>query len=138
MRMFSAILAGLVTGLLIYFLAVLASVKAAFFVFLFGWVVFAYVFYRGAESAGRVWSRACLVAGVECVAIPLASWLLPLFRGAKAVQAAKQGAYAAGQSFGSTLGGGMINALAGYIGFLIGFILLAAAYYSMRPARRNR
>lgn len=136
MRILNAVLAGLVTGLLLYFLAALASVKAAFYVFLIGTVVFAYLFYRNSRSIGTIWTKACLVASVECLIIPLASWILPLFYGDQAVQAAQQGALAAGEAVGSTLGGGLINLLTGYTGILIGILLLAIAYFSVKPARR--
>lgn len=138
MRIFNATAAGMVAGLLLYFLVSLATVKAAFFAFLFGWAAFAFLFYRGAESVGKIWTRACLVAAVECLIIPLASRILPFFYGQQAVQTAKQGAQAAGQAFGSALGGGIVNVLAGYTGILIGFLLLATAYYSLKPARRRR
>jgi hypothetical protein len=136
MRIFNAVIAGLLTGLLLYFLVALASMKAAFFVFLIGTVLFAFLFYRNARSIGNIWTKACLVAAVECMAIPLASWILPLFYGQQAVQTAKQGAQSAGEAFGSTLGGGLVNLLTGYTGILIGILLLAIAYFSIKPARR--
>lgn len=136
MRIFNAVIAGLLTGLLLYFLATLASVKAAFYVFLIGTVLFAFLFYRNSRSVGSIWTKACLVAAVECLVIPLASWLLPLFYGQQAVQTAQQGAQAAGEAFGSTLGGGLVNLLTGYTGILIGILLLAIAYFSVKPARR--
>lgn len=138
MRIFNAIIAGLVTGLLFYLLASLSNLKSAFVVFLFSWAVFAYLFYRGAESVKKIWARACLVAAVECLVIPLASWFLPFFYGEQAVSTARQGVKAAGQAFGSTLGGGLVNILAGYTGLFIGFLLLATAYYSLKPVRRRR
>lgn len=138
MRIFNAVVAGLVAGLLLYLLVSLTTAKAGFFAFLIGWAVFALLFYRRAESVRRIWARASLVAAVECLAIPLASWIMPFFYGHQAVQTAKQGAQAAGQAFGSALGGGMVNIMAGYTGILIGFLLLATAYFSLKPARRKR
>lgn len=138
MRIINAIVAGLVAGLLLYLLTSLATVKAAFLVFLIGWAAFAFLFYRGAESVRKIWARASLAAAVECLIIPLASWILPFFYGQQAVQTAKQGAQAAGQAYGSVLGGGLINLLSGYAGLLIGFLLLATAYCSLKPARRRR
>lgn len=138
MRIFNAVVAGLIAGLLLYFLVSLATVKAAAFVFLAGWAAFAYLFYHKAVSVRQIWTRACLVAAVECLSIPLASWILPFFFGQQSVQAAKQGVQAAGQAFGSTLGGGLINVLSGYFGLVIGCLLLAAAYLSLKPVRRRR
>lgn len=138
MRVFNAVVAGMVAGLLLYLLVTLAAVKAAFFAFLIGWAAFAFLFYRRAESVGKIWARACLAAAVECLLIPLASWLLPFFYGQQAVQTAKQGAQAAGQAFGSTVGGGLVGVLAGYTGILIGSLLLITAYFSLKPARRRR
>lgn len=138
MKILNAVVAGMVAGLLLYLLVSLATVKAAFFAFLIGWAAFAFLFYRGSESVGKIWARACLVAAVECLIIPLASRLLPFFYGQQAVQTAKQGAHAAGQAFGSAVGGGLVNALAGYTGILIGFLLLVTAYFSLKPARRRR
>ena len=136
MRILNSVLAGLVTGLLLYFLAALASVKAAFYVFLIGAVVFAFLFYHNSRSIGTIWTKACLVAAVEFLIIPLASLILPLFYGDQAVQTAQQGVQAAGEAFGSTLGGGLVNLLTGYAGLLIGILLLAVAYFSVKPARR--
>ncbi|HOV79666.1 MAG TPA: hypothetical protein PK728_06115 [Bacillota bacterium] len=138
MKIFNAALAGLVTGFLLYLLVSLANIGNAFVLFLAGWAIFACLFYRGAGSIKRIWARACLAAAVECLVMPLASWFLPFFYGEQAVLAARQGVEAAGQAFGSALGGGMINILAGYTGLLIGFLLLATAYFSLRPARRKR
>lgn len=138
MRIFNAAAAGMLAGLLLYFLVSLATVKAAFFAFLIGWAAFAFLFHRSAESVGKIWARACLAAAVECLIIPLASWILPFFYGQQAVQAAKQGAQVAGQAFGSALGGGIVSVLAGYTGILIGFLLLVTAYFSLKPARRRR
>lgn len=138
MRLFNAVLGGLITGFLLYLLTSLASLKSALIIFLISWVVFAYLFYRGADSVKEIWARTCLVAAVECIIIPLASWFLPFFYGEQAVSTARQGVTAAGQSFGSTLGGGLVNILAGYTGLLIGFLLLATAYFSLKPARRKR
>jgi len=136
-RILSAVIAGLVTGLLLCLLVFLASPKAAFPAFWLAWAVFGLLFYYKAESDGKIWSRACLAAGVECLAIPLASWFLPLFCGQQAVQTAKQSAYSASQAFGSAFGGGLINLLAGSAGILIGFLLLFTAYFSLKPARRR-
>lgn len=137
MRILSAIFAGLVTGLLLYLLVFLASPKVAFPVFWLAWAVFGLLFYRKAESTGKIWSRACFTAGVECLAIPLAAWFLPFFCGQQAVQAAKQSAFSTSQAIGSACGGGLINMLAGSAGILIGFILLFTAYFSLKPARRR-
>jgi hypothetical protein len=49
-----------------------------------------------------------------------------------------QGAQSAGQAFGSVIGGGMVSLLASYAGLAIGFVLLATAYLSLKPARRRR
>lgn len=137
MRIFSAILAGFIGGLLIYFIALAAAVKTALFLFLTGWAAFTFVFYRGAESTGQVWARACLAVGVEVLAIPPVLRLTSLFGNSQAVQAAKQGAQA-GQALLPAAGASVISTLAGYIGLFIGFILLATAYCSLRPARRKR
>lgn len=138
MRVFNAIVAGLIAGLLLYLLLSLAAIKAALPVFLAGWALCALLFYYNAMSVHRIWSRACLLLAVECLAIPVASWILPVFYGQQAVQTAKQGAQAAGQTVGSVIGGGVVNLLAGYAGLAIGFVLLATAYLSLKPARRRR
>ena len=137
MRIFHAVIAGLATGLLLYFLFALITLKSALFAFIIGWVAFAFLFYQKSLSIGKIWSRACLVAAVECLLIPLASWILPFFYGQQAVQTAKQGAQAAGEAYGSTLGGGLVNVLTGYTGILIGLLLLVMAYFSLRPSRRR-
>ncbi|OPX82733.1 MAG: hypothetical protein A4E52_02025 [Pelotomaculum sp. PtaB.Bin013] len=136
MRILSAVIAGLVTGLLFCLLVFLASPKAAFVAFLIAWVAFSLLLYRKAESSGKIWSRACFTAGVECLAIPLASLFLPFFCGQQAVQAAKQSACSASQAFGSAFGGGLINMLAGSAGILIGLLLILTAYFSLKPVRR--
>lgn len=136
MRVINSVAAGLLTGLLLYFLATLVYAKAAFFVFLIGTVLFAFLFYNNSRTIGSIWTKACLVAALECLVIPLASWILPFFYGQQAVQTAQQGAQAAGEAVGSTLGGGLVNMLTGYTGILIGILLLAIAYFSVKPARR--
>lgn len=138
MRLLNSAAAGLITGLLLYFIITLAAIKTSIFVFLACWAVFAFLFYHKAESISAIWTRACLAAAVECLIIPLTSWVLPFFYGEQAVQAARQGAQDAGQAFGSTLGGGMITMLSGYFGLVIGFLLLTTAYFSLKPARRRR
>lgn len=138
MRFLNSAAAGLITGLLLYFIITLATINASTIVFLACWAAFAFLFYHKADSISAIWTRACLVVAVECLIIPLASWVLPYFYGEQAVQAARQGAQAAGQAFGSTLGGGMITMLSGYFGLIIGFLLLATAYFSLKPARRRR
>ncbi len=137
MRVFNAVLAGLVTGILLYFLFALITLKAALLAFSIGWPVFALLFYQDSESVKKIWSKACLVAAVECLVIPLASWILPFFYGQQAVQTAKQGAQEAGQAFGSSMGGGLVNILSGYTGLLIGLFLLLMAYFSLKPSRRR-
>ena len=137
MRIFNAVAAGLLTGLLLYFLATLAVPKISFYVFVIGTVLFAYLFYRNSRSIGVIWTKACLVAAVECLIIPLASWILPFFYSQEAVMTAQQGARAVGESFGSLLGGGLVSLLTGYTGILIGIFLLAIAYISIKPARRR-
>lgn len=137
MRLFHAVIAGLATGLLLYFLFALITLKAALFAFIIGWAAFALLFYRKAGSIGKIWSRACLVAAVECLLIPLASWILPFFYGQQAVETAKQSAHAAGKAYGSALGCGLVNVLTGYTGILIGLLLLLMAYFSLRPSRRR-
>ncbi|BAF60306.1 MAG: hypothetical protein HPY89_02040 [Pelotomaculum sp.] len=138
MRLFNAVLAGLITSLLLCILLSLATLKVTPIALPAGWIIFALLFYRGAASAGKIWARACLAAALECLAMPLASWLLPYFYNQQAVLAAKQGTRAAGQAFGSALGGGLINVLSGYTGLIIGFLLLATAYFSLKPVRRKR
>ncbi|OPY58807.1 MAG: hypothetical protein A4E55_00681 [Pelotomaculum sp. PtaU1.Bin035] len=138
MRIISAAIAGLITGLLLYLLVFLAVPKAAFTAFLAGWAASGLLFYRKAESAGIIWSRACLTAAALCLIIPATSWFLPFFYGQQAVQTTKQSVYHAGQAFGSALGGGLVNLLAGSAGILIGFLLLFTAYFSLKPARRKR
>ncbi|HHU87004.1 MAG: hypothetical protein ACOX86_06885 [Pelotomaculaceae bacterium] len=138
MRIFNAAAAGLIAALLLYFLVSLGNIKAAFYFFLAGWVIFTFIFNRRAESIRKIWARACLTAAVECLIIPVAALLLPFFYGQHSVQAARQGALAAGQTVGSAMGGGIINMLTGYTGILIGFVLLATAYFSLKPVRRRR
>ncbi len=137
MKIFNAVAAGLLTGLLLYFLASLAAAQAAFYVFVIGTLLFAYFFYRNSRSIGAIWTKACLAGAVECLVIPVASRLLRLFYGQQAVMAAEQSARAAGESFGATMGGGLIGLLTGYTGVLIGILLLAIAYISIKPARRR-
>ncbi len=137
MKVFNAVAAGLLTGLLLYFLASLAIAKAAFYVFVIGTLLFTYLLYCNSRSIGVIWSKACLVAAVECLVIPVASWVLPLFYGQQAVMTAQQGARAVGASFGAALGGGLVSLLTGYTGILIGIFLLAIAYISVKPARRR-
>lgn len=138
MKIFNAIVAGLIAGLLLYLLVSLTAIKATLPVFLAGWAICAYLFYTNAATVQRIWARACLVLAVECLAIPMASLILPFFYGPQAVQTAMQGAQSAGQAFGSAIGGGVVSVLAGYAGLVIGFVLLATAYFSLRPARRKR
>lgn len=137
MRIFNAVLAGLLTGILLYFLFALITPKAAPWAFFIGWAVFALLLYQNSYSIGKIWSKACLVAALECLVIPLASWILPFFYGQQAVETAMQDAQAAGQAFGSTLGGGLVNLLSGYTGILIGLLLLIMAYFSLKPSRRR-
>ncbi|MDD4237477.1 MAG: hypothetical protein PHT62_02795 [Desulfotomaculaceae bacterium] len=137
MRIFNAIVAGLIAGLLLYLLVSLATVKAAFLVFLAGWAISTFFFYNNAASLHKIWARACLLLALECLAIPIASWILPFFYGHQAVQSAMQGAQSTGQTVGSIIGGGVVNMLAGYAGLAIGFVLLATAYLSLKPARRR-
>ncbi len=137
MRIFNAAAAGLIAGLLLYLLVSLAAVKASFIIFLASWALFSFLFYNKAASIGAIWLRACLVAAVECLVIPVASWVLPFFYGQQAVQTARQGTQVAGETFGSLLGGGLVNILSGYTGILIGLLLLATAYFSLQPARRR-
>lgn len=136
MRIFSAVSAAFITGLPVYFTGLAAAPKSALYLFLFSWAVFAFLFYRGAKSTGAVWGRACLAAGLECLAVSVAS-RMPWPGNLQAIQAAKQGTYA-GQAFGSAVGAGVISVLAGYTGLFIGLVLLATAYCSLRPARRKR
>jgi hypothetical protein len=138
LKIFNAIVAGLIAGLLLYLLVSLATIKAALPIFLAGWAICAFLFYNNAASAQRIWTRACLVLAVECLAIPAASWILPVFYGHQAVQTAMQGAQSAGRAVGSVIGGGVVSILASYAGLAIGFILLATAYVSLKPARRRR
>ena len=137
MRMFNAAIAGLLTGLLLYFLAALALARIALYVFILGTVLFTYLFYRNSWSIGQIWFKACLVAAVECLAIPLASWLLPHIYGQEAVMAAQLDAQRVGESLGAALGGALINLLTSHTGILIGILLLVIAYISIRPARRR-
>lgn len=136
MRILSAVIAGLITGLLFCLFIFLASPAAAFPALLIAWVAFSLLYYRKAESSGKIWARACFIAGVECLAIPLASLFLPFFYGQQAVQAAKQSACSASQAFGAAFGGGLINMLAGSAGILIGLLLILTAYFSLKPVRR--
>lgn len=138
MKIFNAIVAGFIAGLLLYLLLSLAAVKATWPVFLAGWAICAFLFYHNAASVQKIWSRACLLLAVECLAIPAASWILPVFYGPQAVQTAKQGTQSAGQAVGSFIGGGVVSLLAGYAGLAIGFVLLVTAYCSLKPARRRR
>lgn len=138
MKAFNATVAGFVAGLLLFLLVSLATVKYALPVFLVGWAISAFLFYNHAVSVQKIWARACLVFAIECLAIPMASWILPVFYGNQAVQTAKQGAESAGQAVGSLIGGGVVSMLAGYAGLAIGFVLLATAYFSLKPARRRR
>ncbi|NLJ76851.1 MAG: hypothetical protein GX325_06300 [Peptococcaceae bacterium] len=137
MRMFNAAIAGLLTGFLLYFLAALALPKTAFYVFIPGTVLFAYLFYHNSWSIGQIWSKACLIAAVECLALPLASWILPHIYGQEAVMAAQLDAQRIGESLGAALGGALINLLTSHTGILIGILLLVIAYISIRPARRR-
>ncbi|OPZ70782.1 MAG: hypothetical protein BWY80_01445 [Firmicutes bacterium ADurb.Bin456] len=137
MRIFNAAVAGLIAALLLYFLIFLGNTGAALYFFLAGWVVFTFIFNRGAGSIKKIWGRACLAAAVECLIISVIAMILPLFYGQLPVQAAKQGALTAGQTAGSAIGGGIINLLTGYSGILIGLVLLAAAYFSLKPVRRR-
>lgn len=138
MRAFNAIVAGLIAGLLLYLLVSLAAVKAALPVALAGWAICALFFHTNGSSAKKIWSRACLLLAVEFLAIPLVSRLLPVFYGPQAMLTTGQEAQAAGQVAGTAIGVGVVNVLAGYAGLVIGFVLLATAYLSLKPARRRR
>lgn len=136
--MLISIAAGAVAGLLLYFLVSLALLHASVLVFLAGWAAFALIFYYRAGPTREIWFRACLVCGLLCLAIPPALEVFPIFFGQESVQAAGQEARAAGENIGFTPGGSVISLLSGYFGLVIGFLLLATAYLSLKPARRRR
>jgi len=138
MKIFNATLAGFIASVLLYLLVSLAPVKAALPVFLAGWAIAAFLFYNNAATVQKIWARACLLLALECLAIPVAALILPVFYGHQAVQTAMQGAQSTGQTVGSVIGGGLVSVLAGYAGLAIGFVLLATAYLSLKPARRRR
>jgi hypothetical protein len=137
MRILNAIVAGLISGLLLCLLISLA-VKCTLPVFLTMWALSAFIFYHNTTSISKIWARASLALAVECLAIPVATWVFPVFYGQQAVQTAKQGLQSAGQAVGSLIGGSVVNILSGYAGLAIGFVLLATAYLSLKPARRRR
>ncbi|MDD4170412.1 MAG: hypothetical protein PHD36_09220 [Desulfotomaculaceae bacterium] len=137
MKVISAIAAGLISSLLLCLLVYLVIPKAFLLVLMISWAVFSLLFYQRAKTPGIIWSRACLIAALECLAIPPASRLLPFFCGQQTVQTAKQSAYQAGRDFGAAFGGGLVNLLSGSAGILVGLLLLFIAYYALKPARRK-
>lgn len=135
MKVISAIAAGLIAGLLLCLPVYLAIPKAFLPALLIGWTVFSLLFYQRAKTTGIIWSRACLTAALECLAIPPVSRLLPFLCSQQTIQTAKPNAL--GQDFGAAFGGGLVNLLSGSAGILIGLLLLFIAYFALKPARRK-
>ncbi|MDD3653655.1 MAG: hypothetical protein PHO01_05655 [Desulfotomaculaceae bacterium] len=136
MRMISAVAAGFIINLFLYLLVYLAVPQAPIHAFWIGWALFSLLLYKRAKTYKMIWYRACLIAAVECLAIPPAAWLLPLFS-QQTLPTAKQSAYLKGQEFWSIYGSQLVTLLSGSAGILIGLLLLFIAHYALKPARRK-
>lgn len=130
--MVGKILCGLLGGLLVAilgsFLATLITASnpeaagqlgaIAFFVF---WAI-ALVLAVTASRAGKSWRRLLLTSSVLSFALPLSSFI---FTGQQVTQAAEAGGdYAGAAAAGAMIGGGLITAAAGFLGFFLGVIFL--------------
>lgn len=126
--MFGKILSGIFGGFIV---AVLGSMlvgiavtsnpesagEAGAIAFLVFWVI-ALILALTAQRAGKAWSRLFILSALIAFAMPLSAFL---FTGAQVVDAAEQSGAAAA---GAAIGGGMITAITGFIGFFVGVIFL--------------
>lgn len=130
--MFGKIVSGVIGGLLIAALGALVVTVAlisdpesrgqtgalAFFLF---WV-FGLVLALTASRAGKAWRRILLTSAILSFAMPLSSFI---FTGSQVNEAATRGGeYAGAAAAGAALGGGLIMAISGFLGFFLGVIFL--------------
>jgi hypothetical protein len=84
-------------------------------------------------GAGRyAWGRGFLLAGLLCLAMPLASMMLAGIVGAEQVSHAASNAEKAGSAAGVFLGGTIITFVSGVVGFFLGAIFLISSYFALR------
>lgn len=127
-KIISGLLGGLIVAILGAMLVTLALASnpesggltgaMAFFIF---WVV-ALIIALAAPRAGKAWRRLLITSGLLAFAMPISSLI---FAGAQVADAASQGGeYAGAAAAGATLGGGMVTAITGFLGFFLGVIFL--------------
>ena len=130
--MFGKIISGVIGGLIVAILGALVVTVAlssnpesgaqvgaiAFFVF---WVL-AIVFAILSPRVAKAWRRLLITSAILSFTMPISSFI---FTGAAVTQeAAKGGEYADVAAAGAALGGGMITAITGFLGFFLGIIFL--------------
>lgn len=91
----------------------------AFFVMWLFAIILAFL----AKTGGKAWRRILLLSAVLAFALPLASFL---FTGAGVGEAVEQAGdeYAGAAAAGAVIGGGLVTAVSGFIGFFLGVIFL--------------
>ena len=138
--MFGKIVSGVIGGLIMALLGTLVVTVAlssdpesggqigavAFIVF---WI-FGLVLALSASRAGKAWRRILVTSAILSFAMPLSSFI---FTGVQVTQAATQGGeYAGAATAGAALGGGLITAISGFLGFFIGIIFLVVGLLTGR------
>ncbi len=127
-KIISGLVGGLIVAILGSMLVTLASAgppesdgQTGAMVFLIFWVV-ALVIALKAPRAGKAWRRLLIISGLLAFAMPISSLI---FTGAQIADVASQsGEHVGAAVVGTALGGGIVTAIAGFLGFFVGVILL--------------
>jgi hypothetical protein len=146
MKVFIAIVMGLLSGLLLYFMAGMLSADLTgkseppvvlwFVVFFAGWVISAVVLARGAQTVSRVFRRGFLLGAAEWLVMAAVGII---FSG-KAVSSATvaTGATDTAAQAGAAVGGGIVAMIAGGFSVFMAVVCLigfAIAYFFSREMK---
>ena len=139
--MFWKIVAGLAAGLIAAYLGVLifalitstdyTSARHNWWVM---YIVFALtvILAATARNGKHALGRGLAFNGVLCLALPLAGFVFSIVSIFGTVEEGAHGLGTAGSVIGATLGGGLLMAILGFLGFFAALIFLIPAYFLLR------
>jgi hypothetical protein len=127
-KVFSGIFGGLIIAIIGTLLVVVATASdresdgsTGTIVFFVMWAI-GLTIALAASRAGKAWRRLLIIAGLLAFAMPLSSLI---FANNEVINAANEGGdYAGAAATGAAIGGGLVTAISGFLGFFLGVIFL--------------
>jgi len=115
-KLINSILGSLLVAFGLYMIVGLAMNQPSGVLFLIGWVLFGYWFYKQ-ETIKHIWRKSFIFFAIESFLMPIAGFFFSVLFIANETEGIAEG-------IGGAIGGGLVTAFLGFIGFFLGIVFL--------------